>query len=185
MKDKLTEFFRQAAFYRYHPKFQRREREYKLRLASGFSQSRDLLNSKPLVALKLLRKTFTSKDNNIIDWRNKADVVTWIKERPTDAALSFRKLWKSTAALEKRFTSFGEDLAEAGVTASGAQLAIISTLLMSHSAGKFPPIKVQAFRPALTLLDWDDLDDRRRTGPISLRSDVFGLPHRTRRKVRR
>jgi hypothetical protein len=157
MTDKLTEFFRQAAFYRYHPKFQRRERDYKLRLASGFSQSRDLLNSKPRVALELLRKTFTSKDNNIVDWRNRADVVAWIKERPTDAALSLRKLWKSTAALEKRFDSFCEDLAEAGVTASGAQLAIISTLLMTHSACKFPPVKVQAFRPALKTLDWDDL----------------------------
>jgi len=157
MKDKLTEFFRQAAFYRYHPNFQRREREYKLRLASRFSHSRDLLNSKPRVALELLRKAFTGKDNNIVDWRNKADVVTWIRERPTDAALSFRKLWKSTTALDKRFSSFSEDLAEAGVTASGSQLAIISTLLMAHSAGEFPPVKVQAFRPALKMIGWDDL----------------------------
>lgn len=157
MKDKLTEFFRQAAFYRYHPKFQLREREYKLRIASDFSQSRDLLNSKPRVALERIRKTFIGKANNIVDWRNKADVVTWIKERPKDAALSFRMLWKSTAALEKRFSSFSEDLADAGVTASGSQLAIISTLLMTHSACKFPPVKVQAFRPALQMLCWDDL----------------------------
>lgn len=157
MKDTLAEFFRQVAFYRYHPKFQRRERDYKLRLSSGFSRSRDLLMSKPSLAIEGIRKTFTSKDNNIVDWRDRADVVAWIKERPKDAAESLGSLWQTNRALEIRFNQFSKDLARVGITASGTQLAITSTFLMALSAGEFPPIKVVAFRTALNFLGWDDI----------------------------
>jgi hypothetical protein len=161
MRNKLAEFFRQAAFYRYHPKFQRREREYKLRLASGFARSRDLLNSKPSVALEILRKTFTSKDNNIVDWRDQANVLTWIRDHPKNVTVSLRGLWEPTNPLEKRIASFTADLSEAGVRASGSQLAIVSTLLMTLSACEFPPVKVKALKPALDMLDWEDIGARR------------------------
>lgn len=161
MNDQLTEFFRQAAFYRYHPKFQRREREYKRRLASGFSHSRDLLNSKPSAALELLHRTFTSKDNNIVDWRDRSDVVAWIKNHPSHAVTSFRRLWNSDHTFEERFASFCEDLSQAGVTTRGSQLAVISTLLMALSSAEFPPVKVKAFRPALHMLGWDDLGKKK------------------------
>lgn len=161
MKDKLTEFFRQAAFYRYHPKFQRRERDYKLRLASGFSRSRDLLDSKPSAALEVLRRTFTSKDNNIVDWRDRAVVVGWIKNRPKDVRVSLRTFWESGKPLEKRFASFTDDLAEAGVRASGSRLAVASTLLMTLSGCDFPPVKVKALAPALKMLGWEDIAAKR------------------------
>lgn len=157
MKDKLTEFFRQAAFYRYHPKFQRREREYKLRLASRFSLSRDLLNSKPSSALEILRNAFTSKDNNIVDWRDRADVIAWIKKHPKQFAVSIRNLWKPTTPLEKRIALFTKDLSQAGVRTSGSQLAVVSTLLMTLAAIDFPPVKVKAVKPALEMLDWEDI----------------------------
>ena len=169
MRNKLAEFFRQAAFYRYHPKFQWREREYKLRLGSGFARSRDLLNSKPSVALEILRKTFTSKDNNIVDWRDQANVVTWIRDHPKNVAVSLRGLWKPTNPLEKRIASFTADLSEAGVRASGSQLAIVSTLLMTLSACEFPPVKVKALKPALDMLDWEDI------GASGLRLSVISM----------
>jgi|GEM_PF-1416465 len=160
MNSKLPEFFRQAAFYRYHPLFQRRERDYKLRLASNFSKSRDLLNSKPSVALEIFRKTFTGKDNNIVDWHSQADVVSWLRNRPKAVSASLRNLWESLEPVEARFATFTERLADIGITASGTQLAIASTLVMTHSATDFPPVKVGAFRHGLEMLGWEDLSTK-------------------------
>src|SRR5215470_11261067 len=126
MRDRLAEFFRKAAFYRYHPNFDRFERQYKLRLASGFSRSRDLMDRKRFAGVEIVRKSFKSKDNNIIYWVDSNKVVDWLKTTPSDSALKLRKLWNPAIALEKRFNSFCEALTEVGVSASGAQLAITS-----------------------------------------------------------
>jgi hypothetical protein len=48
-------------------------------------------------------------------------------------------------------------LSKAGLTKPGAQLAIISTLLMALSAEEYPPVKVDSFSRAMKLAGWDGL----------------------------
>lgn len=161
MTNQLAEFFRQAAFYRYHPEFHRREREYKLRLASRFSLARELLNARRATALQMLQQALRSKDNNIVDWRDNADLVIWIKSHPADFARSLQNLWTNTTAIEKRIISFSQALTAAGSRGSGSQLAIISTLLMTLSACDFPPVKVKAVEKAFEMLDWNPIREKR------------------------
>lgn len=127
----LTEFFRQASFYRYHEKFDDDERLYKIQLANDFAKSRQLLQSDPARALKLFLQALKSKNNNIIDWRDRGPIRAWIKNSPQTFVDCLENLWNEAIDLEKRFSFFCGALSKNGVTQTGGQLAITSTLLMT------------------------------------------------------
>jgi hypothetical protein len=81
----LTEFFRQASFYRYHPAFQEFEREYKIQLANALGKSRNLLTSDPAGSLEALVQALKSKDDNIIYWEDRKELLEWLNEEPKQA----------------------------------------------------------------------------------------------------
>jgi hypothetical protein len=153
----FKEFFRQASFYRYHPKFQEWEREYKIQLANALAESRDLLSSNPSKSLAVLVDAIKSKDDNIIDWRDRNKLLYWLKTERARAIESLVVLWDESLDLYQRFASFAETLSEAGMKQPGAQLAITSTFLMAFSAKEFPPVKVDSFYKAMKLAGWESL----------------------------
>lgn len=152
--DELADFFRRASFYRYHPGFQRYERDYKIRLANSIAKSRELVNSDPSQSLKILRRALTSKDNNIINWHDLNPLLAWLKTDPQNAAESLRMLWDERTNLDQRLGAFCGTLAEIGLTQSGAQLAIGSTLLMSLGVFDSPPVKMKPFSRAMDQVGW-------------------------------
>lgn len=149
----LNEFFRQASFYRYHEKFNDYERLYKIRLADRFLESRQRLKSQVHEALRLFRRALTSDDDNIIDWRDQDRILRWMKSSPNEVAKSLENLWED-ANNERRFSSFCHVLDVIGISQSGGQLAVTSTLLMALSPFKFPPVKTESFNRAMKLAGW-------------------------------
>jgi hypothetical protein len=151
----LKEFFRQASFYRYHPKFQEWEREYKIQLANALAKSRNLLTSNSSTSLETLVSAVKSKDDNIIDWRDRKKLLRWLGGH--GAIESLRVLWDPSLDLYQRFASVAETLSGAGVTQAGGQLAITSTFLMAFGAEQFPPVKVDSFYKAMKLAGYPSL----------------------------
>ena len=154
-RSSLTEFFRQGSFYRYHPKFQEFEREYKIQLANALAKSRSLLTPNPAKSLEALVQAIKSKDDNIIDWRDRNKLLRWLGGQA--AIESLRVLWDPSLDLYQRFASFAETLRGSGVTQPGGQLAITSTFLMAFGAGQFPPVKVDSFYKAMKVAGWPSL----------------------------
>lgn len=154
-KSRLKEFFRQASFYRYHPAFQEWEREYKIQLANALAKSLVLLSSNTSKSLEALVQAIKSKDDNIIDWRDRNKLLRWLGGRA--AIESLRVLWDPSLDLYQRFALFAETLSRAGVTQPGGQLAITSTFLMAFGAEQFPPVKVDSFYRAMKVAGWQSL----------------------------
>ncbi|HKG58170.1 MAG TPA: HNH endonuclease [Pyrinomonadaceae bacterium] len=149
----LDEFFRQASFYRYHEKFDDYERLYKIRLANRFLESQQRLKSHLSEALRLFRSALTSKDDNIIDWRDQDRILKWMKSSPEEIGKRLENLWEDTNK-EQRFASFCHVLRLIGITQTGGQLAVTSTLLMTLSPFELPPVKTDSFNSAMKLAGW-------------------------------
>lgn len=154
----LTEFFRQASFYRYHEDFDKNERLYKICLESAFSDSRSLMRSNPKESLRLFRRAFLSRDNNIIDWRIHEYILDWIDHGPNGFIEAVEELWDEKRALNTRFVSFCDCLTDRGVRKPGDQLAVTSTFLMTLSANLYPPVKTESFRTATRLAGWEGFE---------------------------
>jgi hypothetical protein len=120
--EKLAEFYRRVAFYRYHDDFRVGERDYKIRLASVLAESRDLIGDEPIKSLLLLRRALHSADNNIITWRLQKRLTDWFKNSPAKAAAALQILWEEDTDLANRFVSFSHTLEELGLGQPGAQL---------------------------------------------------------------
>jgi hypothetical protein len=146
-----AEFYRRVAFYRYHPGFQKGERDYKIRLESVLAESRELIDDNPQQSLDLLRRALKSRDNNIIDWRVYAPLLEDFESSPTRAVADLRALWDEEIDLHQRFSAFSKTLHDRGIRQPGAQLVIGSTFLMAISSFEFPPVRMEAFKGAMDL----------------------------------
>jgi hypothetical protein len=155
--EKLTEFYRRVAFYRYHPGFQKGERDYKIRLASVISESRELIRDQPTQSLLLLARALHSHDDNIITWRLQKRLTDWFENDPVKAAAALRILWDEDLDLGSRFAAFAHSLEEVGLGQPGAQLVIGSTFLMALSPFDFPPVRMEAFKTAMEFAGRDTL----------------------------
>lgn len=155
--EKLAEFYRRVAFYRYHTGFRKGERDYKIRLASTLAESRGLVTKDARQSLGLLRAALRSRDNNIIDWRVYSRLLEDFESSPEKAVADLRAFWNEQEDLYQRFYAFGEALAERGIKQPGAQLVIGSVLLMAVSEFVYPPIRMQAFKIAMELAGRDTL----------------------------
>ncbi len=147
--EKLVEFYRKVAFYRYHDLFEVREHEYKIRLASVLAESRELIGDERTQALLLLRRALHSSDNNIINWRLQKRLTDWFANYPAKAAAALLILWDEDLDLANRFDAFAHTLEEPGLGQPGAQLVIGSTFLMGLSPFDFPPVRMEAFKVAM------------------------------------
>jgi hypothetical protein len=137
--------------------FQEHEREYKIQLGNALARSRELLKSDRSQALRALDEAIKSKDDNIIYWEDRHAFRNWLANEPSKALGNLDTLWNDSNRLDERFRGFANALTEAGLNKSGAQLAIISTLLMAFSAKEFPPVKVDSFSRAMKLAGWAGL----------------------------
>jgi hypothetical protein len=150
-KENLSEFYRRSAFYRYHPGFDIGEREYKIRLANLFSESRETLDTDVTGSVKILQRALESPDNNIITWRLRGRLYNWFEKHPDKAATALHVLWDDNLDLGNRFDAFAQNLREVGLGQAGAQLVIGSTLMMALSPFHYPPIRMEAFKAAMEL----------------------------------
>jgi hypothetical protein len=150
----LSEFFRQASFYRYHALFQQHEREYKIQLHNSLATSRALLLEGSPAWLSALVEAIKSEDDNIIYWEYKNAFLEWITREPAKAFDALKTLWREGP---NGFGAFSEVLAEMGLRRPGAQLEITSTLLITLSPYEFPPVKVDSFSRAMKIAGWAGL----------------------------
>lgn len=157
-RDDLYDFFREAAFFRCHPKFQAFERDYKIRFAHGLSECQRLLDSDRDRALQSLIDALKSPDNNIIiNWRQNAQLLDWIRESPKRVATVLSNFWRADHGTAGSWEAFCGELSKIGIEQSGAQLTVGSTLLMALSPEDNPPIRTTPITNAMKQFDWAPL----------------------------
>lgn len=146
----LAAFFSAAAAYIADPWFQDGEINYKLRFQGYLRPALLTRSDSAAPLLRLLEEALHQPVQNTIDWRDRAQFLEWIRARPSEAHTAIRHLW-GKRPLSERVLRFQEALVRGGVSRSGAQLSITSTLLMAVSAKDYPPIRTQKFRAAFAL----------------------------------
>lgn len=156
-RDDLSDFFREAAFFRCHPKFQAFERDYKIRFAHGLSECQRLLDSDRDRGLQSLIDALKSPDNNIINWRQNAQLLDWIRESPKRVATVLRNFWWADHGTAGKWEAFCSELSKIGIQQKGAQLTVGSTLLMALSPEDNPPIRTTPIMNAMKRFDWPPL----------------------------
>lgn len=143
--DRLRTFFSKAAAYLRDPRFQAAEVTYKLRFQGELRPAMEAYRTGDRSALLQLTAALRSPNQNMIDWRVVEPLLDWCERRASNARRALKSLWFSNGSLDRRFRRFVAELDATGVSQSGAQLSITSTLLMGLSARKHPPIRTQRF----------------------------------------
>ena len=156
-RDDLYDFFREAAFFRCHPNFQAFERDYKVRFAHGLAECRRLLDSDRDRALQSLIDALKSPDNNIVNWRQKAQLLDWIRDSPKRVATVLSNFWRTDHGTAGPWEAFCSELSKIGIEQNGAQLTVGSTLLMALSPEDNPPIRTTPITNAMKRFDWAPL----------------------------
>lgn len=146
---KLSDFFRKAAFYRYHERFQEDERDYKIRISGRLHDARTVIQNNPLEGVRLLGATLQAQENNLIDWRDKATLQAALGHDPQGFAAHVNPLWEEDRSDEGTVRTFCRFLGSIQISRAGSQLAVTSTLLMALSPYNFPPVRTRAFQAAL------------------------------------
>lgn len=135
-----------------YERFQPDEVEYKLDLANDLRKAqRALLNGEDNWP-ELLRKAINSPEDNIINWRLRKPFFAWCENNYHSAQPALATLWDDNIALEERIDKFVGNLVGAEITQPGAQLCIISVLLMASAPVKCPPVRARVLSTSLEKL---------------------------------
>jgi hypothetical protein len=153
----LHEFLRKAAYYRGLNRYETNERIYKLRLAHDLQEAADAMAKDAAEALTLFEGAIKSPDDNLINWRDQARLIDWIRS-DSQARPALLRLWDTTQQLDTRLRGVEAILHAAGLTRPGTQLTVVSTLLMALSPYDHPPIRTRPFREAFRQLALPDFE---------------------------
>jgi len=181
--DKLHAFLRKAAYYRSLDRYDRDEREYKIRLAHDLRRAAEAIRLGSDPDLLSLQAAIKSRDDNLIHWRDQAPFLAWVKADPAVASVSLVRLWDTSQAISPRLQAFSAILAANDIAAPGAQLIIASTLLMVVSPYDNPPVRTKPFQSSFRDLDQvpmlssDSLAERHQKAMQLLDGLVFTAPN--------
>ena len=142
----LREFLRKATYYHSLEEFDRDERIYKLRLAHYLQEVAEALTHELPETLDLLATAIKSKDDNLINWRDQARLINWIRSTPHTARVALADLWDARRSLDDRLDSVEAVLRSSGLSQPGTQLIVVSTLLMALTPYEHPPVRTRPFR---------------------------------------
>jgi hypothetical protein len=144
----FPDFFRKAAYYRYHEWFQENERDYKIRLSGRLQDARAAIPDNPLEGMRLLAAALRSQENNLINWRDMAKLYSALGRDPQRFAAQVALLLEGDRPTEDTVRTFCRFLGSIEIFRAGSQLAVVSTLLLALSPYKFPPVRTRAFQAA-------------------------------------
>lgn len=151
----LQEFLRKAAYYCCHPQFERLERIYKLRLTHDLQEAAVAMTKDAADALALFVRAVRSPDDNLINWRDQALLIRWVRS-DSQARVALLRLWDATQPPNTRLRRAEAILHAAGLAKPSTLLTVVSTLLMVVSTYDHPPVRTQPFRKAFRELGLPD-----------------------------
>ncbi len=142
-------FFQTVRHLRFRSDFDRRERDYKLQLASELRDARKAVLHNSRNWRRTLVRALRAPENNIINWRELDRLASLISRSSEHLHQALVKLWSSSEPVAHRIDRLASVLNEGGISQRGSQLTTGSTLLMALNAKACPPIRTQPFVSAL------------------------------------
>ena len=146
-----TEFLRRLERCRAHPDFEANEVTYKLEVAAQVKAARERFQSGAEGWEDLLRRAFTSKLNNLTNWRSRNRFVKWMRANTDQCRVALHALWSSNGPPEERLQGFCDEVPTDTLWTLGQYLNIGTFLLMAEDVRRLPPAKIEAFRKAWKL----------------------------------
>jgi len=138
-------FLRKAGYFLAQEHFDDSERLYKVALAAKFRRVAESLREGHGGVLDLFLQAVRSKENNLMNWRDTAELGAWCKTAPDEVRRFLADLWGESEPSIERLESASATLANAGISQPAAQLTVVSTLLMAISPFDHPPVRTQPF----------------------------------------
>lgn len=135
-----------------YERFQPDEVEYKLSLAADLRKAQHAALNGESSWIELLKKAINSPDDNIINWRLRKPFLAWCENNSDSAKRALAALWNTSVPLEERIDTFADNLLGVEITQTGAQLCIISVLLMASAPVECPPVRARVLLTALEKL---------------------------------
>ena len=136
---------------REHPDFEANEVAYKLEVAAEVNMARERFHSGNAGWEDLLRRAFTSKLNNLTNWRDHPSFLRWMGGGSDQCREALYALWSADGPPEERLQGFCDQVPADVLGTLGARLSIGTFLLMAEDVHRLPPAKIGAFRKAWKL----------------------------------
>ena len=136
---------------RAHPDFEANEVTYKLEVAAKVNMARERFQSGTAGWEDLLRRAFTSKLNNLTNYRDHDRFLKWMNSDPDQSRGALHALWSVDGPPEERLQGFCDQVPADTLGTLGTRLSIGSFLLMAEDVHRLPPVKISPFREAWRL----------------------------------
>ena len=136
---------------RAHPDFEAREVTYKLEVAAKINMARERFQSGTAGWEESLRRAFTSKLNNLTNYRDHDPFLKWMKRDADRCRGALHALWSAEGPPEERLQAFCDRVPTEILGTLGGRLNIGTFLLMAEDVHRLPPAKIDAFRKAWRL----------------------------------
>lgn len=138
---------------RFHesPKFDKIERDYKLKVAGHLEAARSAVFNDDPAWLDTLHYAITAKPNNLTSWRATQAVEAWCRAEPEAGKLAFRMLWNEDNAVAERFDQFAEVVATSG---RNVPIAEASFFHMVIDPPAFPVFRATPIDRAMALTNY-------------------------------
>ena len=136
---------------RAHPDFEANEVTYKLEVAAKVNMARERFQSGTAGWEDLLRRAFTSKLNNLTNYREHDPFLKWMNSDPDQCRGALHALWSADGPPEERLQGFCDQVPADTLGTLGMRLSIGSFLLMAEDVHRLPPVKISPFREAWKL----------------------------------
>ena len=131
--------------------FEANEVTYKLEVAAKVNMARERFQSGTADWADLLRRAFTSKSNNLTDYRDYDPFLKWMSGESDQCRGALQALWSAGGPPEERLQGFCDQVPAAVLGTLGPRLNIGTFLLMAEDARRLPPTKITPFRDAWKL----------------------------------
>ena len=136
---------------RAHPDFEANEVTYKLEVAGQVNMARERLQSGTAGWEALLRRAFTSKLNNLTNYRDHDPFLKWMNSDPEGCRRALHAPWSGDGPPEERLQVFCDRVPASTLGRFGTRLSVGSLLLMAEDVHRLPPVKISPFREAWKL----------------------------------
>ncbi len=145
-------FGAKALLFLQHVRFQQYEVEYKCRLASHLRKAQNAILNHESSWRELLRKAINCPEDNITNWRLREPFLGWCENDSDSVKLALEALWNTGEPINERVDAFAGKLVDAGIKQPGAQLCLISVLLMPSGWTDCPPVRAKVLSTAVEKL---------------------------------
>lgn len=143
-----TGFGKAALAFLRHPRFQRDEIDYKVRLAAALRAATDGVGRTGSDWIAAMSDALDHPDDNIVNWRLRRPFIAKCNSDASGAASAIERLF-GARTVDGRVQEFADFLLGPGLTQPGARLCLTSVLLMASDPLAFPPVRARTLTDAL------------------------------------